>query len=318
MAHKGYQLSPEKLEQIYGVYQHDLAANFTATLRSDTYSFISPANVDHSGHYVLVTGASKAIGYAIALSFAKSGASGIALLARSPLDKLEQEIAAAAQAAGKPKPQVLKLYADITNQHEVEAAAAEYSKHFPRLDILVNNAGYLAQYDLIKDADPVDWWQSFEINVKGTFLVTRTFLPRMFKSSLKTILNMSSSTAFGPSPGASSYAVTKLVLSRLAELISIDCEEEGMISFSLHPGGVKSEMSRKLPDMFESFLNDAPELAADTVSWLTSERREWLCGRYINAGWDMEEFLARRDEIVKNGWLKVRLTVPDSPGMVAT
>jgi len=52
---------------------------------------------------------------------------------------------------------------------------------------------------------------------------------------------------------------------------------------------------------------DTPELAADTVSFLTSERRDWLAGRYISCTWDMPELLSRKDEIVDKNLLKLRM-----------
>lgn len=52
---------------------------------------------------------------------------------------------------------------------------------------------------------------------------------------------------------------------------------------------------------------DTPELAGDTIVYLTKEKREWLAGRYINCTWDMPELMAQKDEIVKGDKLKVRL-----------
>lgn len=54
---------------------------------------------------------------------------------------------------------------------------------------------------------------------------------------------------------------------------------------------------------------DTPELAGDTIVWLTSERRDWLAGRYVSCNWDMTELLARRDEIVEKDLLKLRLAL---------
>lgn len=54
---------------------------------------------------------------------------------------------------------------------------------------------------------------------------------------------------------------------------------------------------------------DKPELAADTIAFLTDERRDWLAGRYISCNWDMSEFLARREEIVEKDLLKFKMTM---------
>lgn len=56
-------------------------------------------------------------------------------------------------------------------------------------------------------------------------------------------------------------------------------------------------------------LTDSPELAADTIVFLTKGKRDWLAGRYVACPWNMEEFLAKREEIVKGDLLKVRMAV---------
>lgn len=58
-----------------------------------------------------------------------------------------------------------------------------------------------------------------------------------------------------------------------------------------------------------SALTDSPDLTGDTITFLTQERREWLAGRFLSCNWDMEEFLARKDEIVQGDKLKVRLVL---------
>jgi hypothetical protein len=61
--------------------------------------------------------------------------------------------------------------------------------------------------------------------------------------------------------------------------------------------------------IFVIVFTETPELSADTLVFLTSEKREWLSGRYINCTWDMEEVVAKKDEIVKGDKLKVKLVL---------
>jgi hypothetical protein len=56
-------------------------------------------------------------------------------------------------------------------------------------------------------------------------------------------------------------------------------------------------------------LIDKPDLAGDTLAWLTQERREWLGGRYVSVNWDMPEFIAKKNEIVQDDKLKMRIVV---------
>lgn len=57
------------------------------------------------------------------------------------------------------------------------------------------------------------------------------------------------------------------------------------------------------------WLHDTPELAANTFVYLTQQRQEWLRGRYVNVQWDMDEFFARKEEVVEKDLLRVRLAV---------
>jgi len=89
---------------------------------------------------VFISGASKGIGRATAISYAKAGASAIAIAARSDLKSLEQEIQKVARDAGKKEPKVLSVKLDVLDRASIEDAAKEVEKELGRLDILVNNA----------------------------------------------------------------------------------------------------------------------------------------------------------------------------------
>jgi len=64
-----------------------------------------------------------------------------------------------------------------------------------------------------------------------------------------------------------------------------------------------------MPAYTHPMLVDKPELAGDTLAFLTAERRDWLSGRYISGNWDMGEPLAKAEEIVRGDLLKVRLAL---------
>jgi hypothetical protein len=163
----------------------------TKTVHNDTYSAIDPTKQDLSGKAIFISGASRGIGRSIAISFAKAGASTIVLGARSSLDATETAVQQAAQDAGRPKPQVLKIKLEVTNPASVADAAAEVEKTAGRLDVLVNNAGVL-DMKMINDSNPETWWNVWEVNVKGPYLVARAFLPLMLKAedSLKQVITV--------------------------------------------------------------------------------------------------------------------------------
>ena len=78
---------------------------------------------------------------------------------------------------------------------------------------------------------------------------------------------------------------------------------------SFHPGGVATDLTSVLPDEMRYFLRDSVELSADSLVWLTKERREWLSGRYVSAEWDVTELEAKKDEVLKGDKLKVRMVL---------
>lgn len=130
----------------------------TTQVHSDTYAAIDPAKADLTGKAVYVSGASRGIGRSIALSFAKAGASFIAVSARSSLVEVERDIKQAASEAGRSEPHTLSLKVDVTDPELVRGASHEIERSFGKLDIVVNNAAILGDRTRIVDGDPDNWW----------------------------------------------------------------------------------------------------------------------------------------------------------------
>ncbi|MCJ1400677.1 hypothetical protein MMC11_003885 [Xylographa trunciseda] len=284
--------------------------NFTPTIHQDTYPFISPTSLSLHGKHVFITGASKGIGHATALSYAKAGASALGLSARSSFSSIVSEIASAAKAAGHPPPKVFTYEMDVTSRESIKAVAVQVAHDLDgRLDFLINNAGYLEVFTPIVDSDPDEWWKTWTVNVRGPYLVTRAFLPLMLKGGDKTIVNLSSVGAHATQPGASGYETTKLAVCRFTEFIVVEYGKQGVIAFAVHPGGVMTELASNMPKQSHGILIDTPEMAADVITFLTGEKRTWLAGRYISCNWDMEEFLKMEKDIVDRDLLKFRMAL---------
>lgn len=212
--------------------------DYTQTLHSDTYEAIDSSKANLHGKNVFICGASKGIGRSITLSFAKAGASCIAIGARSDQAALENDIKDAAAAAKKRPPKLLQIKLDVTDQKSIESAAENVENQFGRLDILVHNAGIFGTPGLIVDSDPVDWWKTWDVNVRGPYLVTRAFLPLMLKGGDKQIVNISSVGAHLNDAGLSSYQTSKLALLRFTEFVVSEYGEKGVLAFCIHPGNI--------------------------------------------------------------------------------
>ncbi len=304
-----------------------LGVNFTKIHHNDTYPFIDPATKsDHTGHYVFITGASKGVGKATALAFAKAGTAGIAVAARSNLSNLEPEIQSAAKEAGKKPPKVIVIHLDVLDYDSVQKAAKQIEKEFGRLDILINNAGYLNAWKPLLEADPGDYWMNFEINLRGVYWVSKALLPLMLRGGEKTIVNVTSAGAHGISKGGSGYQNSKFAVVRFTEYLMADYGDQGILAYAVHPCGARTEVALNMPeDMYicksyvffdysnvnanpKTDLTDTVEIASDTMCFLTAKRLEWLAGRYISCTWDMAEFLSREKEIIEGDKLRFRMT----------
>ncbi|RYO87192.1 hypothetical protein DL766_005459 [Monosporascus sp. MC13-8B] len=283
--------------------------NFAGTIHHDTYPAISSQNADMAGKSVLVTGASSGCGKAMAISFARAGACQIAILARRDMTELVAQLEQVAAGAGRSKPHVLVLRADQTDQVQVEAAAKQVELEFGSLDVLVNNAGYMEEWKPIAESDPADWWKSWEVNVKGPYLMCRSFIPLLLRGTAKTIVQVTSMGALSTGVGASAYQGTKAAIVRMSNHIRIEYGDQGLLVHNVHPGSVKTELSLTMPSQVHTLLVDTPEMCGDVIVWLTKERREWLQDRFVSSQWDMEGLEARRDEIVSQNLLRLHLRV---------
>ena len=85
--------------------------------------------------------------------------------------------------------------------------------------------------------------------------------------------------------------------------------DKGILAFAVHPGSIATEMAAKMPEEMMHIVVDTPEIAANTLTWLVRERRDWLAGRYFVCQWDVDELEAKKQEIVDGDKLKVRMVV---------
>ncbi|KAI2465394.1 hypothetical protein F4781DRAFT_409436, partial [Annulohypoxylon bovei var. microspora] len=162
----------------------------------------------------------------------------------------------------------------------------------------------------VPKSDTGSWWRTMEVNLKGVYLMSKYFVPLLLSTpeDLRTMVNINSVAAHSLRPMASAYGTSKLAVLKLTEFLMVEVGSKGLLAYSVHPGAVLTELAEKgMPPETLLALSDNVNLAGDTVTWLSSERREWLAGRYISSTWDMNELLQRKAEIVEGDKLKVRL-----------
>lgn len=212
--------------------------DFTDTVRGEPYPAIDSSKANFHGRSVFVCGASKGIGRAIAVAYARAGAPSITIGARSDLAPTEKAIGEAAAAVGKSPPKVLQVKIEVTDQTSVDSAVQEIEKTFHRLDIVVHNSGVFGAPAPIAESNPESWWNTWDVNVRGPYLVTRACLPLLLKGGDKQIVYVTSVGAWITNPGLSAYQSSKLALARFSEFVNVEYGEQGLVAFSIHPGNV--------------------------------------------------------------------------------
>jgi len=280
-----------------------LGSQFVKGMHRKVYPAIDPTNPNNSaaGKKVLITGASRGIGKAIALSWARAGAAGIIVTGRAVKDL---EAVAAELRETSPKTDVVALTADVTSEDAIVELYAKSKAHFGIIDVLICNAGVFnggkTDFPIIGTMDPKRWWFDLEVNVRGPYLMIHHFIKQFNGAEpTGTVIMLTSVAAGFLVPGVSAYSISKLVDFRLVEYL--DVEQPGIRAFAVHPGFVPTAMEL---DAFAAYTIDSPELTGGLSLYLSTPRADHLRGRYISVNWDVDDMEKHKEEIIEKGLLK--------------
>jgi NAD(P)-dependent dehydrogenase (short-subunit alcohol dehydrogenase family) len=208
------------------------------TTAYDAVDFKLPA-LSAAGKNVIITGGGSGIGAATALRFAQAGASSVNILGRRG-DVLNSTKASIESSVLNAK--VYTHIVDVTRKDSIEAAFGAIHASVGKIHVFVANAGYLPANELVKDAESIDWWKSFEINMLGSFLTTQAFLKiKAADSTLVSVASALSHVSFGP--GNSSYGASKLA--GIKFFAEVQLENPDVKVVSMHPGVIGTDMSKK-------------------------------------------------------------------------
>ena len=183
----------------------------------------------------VVTGAGRGIGREIALTLAREGAD-VALAARN--EEALDETHALVEALGR---NAFVSVTDVSDAAGVEASARRILEHFGHVDLLVNNSGVGGPSAALWETDPADWESTFAVNVTGTFLCCRAFLPSMIKRRSGSVVIIGSMTGKRPLWGRSPYAASKTALMGLTRTLAMETGPYGVRVNLISPGAVEGE-----------------------------------------------------------------------------
>jgi NADP-dependent 3-hydroxy acid dehydrogenase YdfG len=180
---------------------------------------------------VCITGASKGIGKATALAFAREG-SAIAISARSG-DLLETTAKEARELGAN----VFSYTGDMSNEEEIKSFIRDTKTNLGGLDILVNNAGFGYFYP-IAEFSTEDWDEMFNLNVRGLFIATREALPYLRNAGESVVVNVASLAGKNAFVNGGGYAATKHAVLGFSRCLMLEERKNGIRVLAICPGSV--------------------------------------------------------------------------------
>ncbi|WP_251878777.1 SDR family NAD(P)-dependent oxidoreductase [Achromobacter sp. Marseille-Q4954] len=185
---------------------------------------------------VLVTGAGRGLGAAIAQGFARQGAAVIVADVDAAL--AAATVQAIRAAGGKAADAVL----DVTDAAAVRDFAQRSATEHGNLDILINNAGISARAPFDDPKTPEIWERLMSVNLQGTFNVTHAFVEQL-KATRGAIVNLCSIVAYGCSISTAGYVVSKGGVRSFTEVLARDLAPHGVRVNAVAPGLMETEMT---------------------------------------------------------------------------
>lgn len=237
----------------------------------------------------LVTGASRGIGRELAVGLARAGLD-VAVLGRD--EARLRETAETIEAAGA---RATVMTADVRDLEQVRAAVGLAEAALGPIDLLVNNAGVIERDEVpVWDADPGEWWDVVEANVRGPFHCVRAVVPGMVERGRGRVVDLASGSSTRDSADYSAYYVSKTALLRLGGSLHAAGYDRGVRAFEVAPGVVRTRMTGGMAvhaDRTEwTEVADVVELV---VACARGDLDEWS-GRFLRAGADDVETLRAR------------------------
>ncbi|WP_343315155.1 SDR family NAD(P)-dependent oxidoreductase [Brucella sp. BE17] len=235
----------------------------------------------------LVTGASRGIGRAIAERLAAEGYRVFA----NDLEGRKADLADLATPVRDAGGLCEIVYSDVSDPNSVELMARDILTASGHLDLLVNNAGVRSVHQA-NEIEPDEWDRMFAVNAKGTFLVTKAFLPQFQERKTGRIVNIASIGGKRGGPGESHYCASKAAVINFTQALAVEVAKMGITVNAVCPGVIHTEMGRthlEDPETLRKVLEKTamgrvgyPHDVVGAVAFFASDDAAFITGQSLN------------------------------------
>lgn len=233
---------------------------------------------------ILVTGGSRGIGKAIAIKYAKNGYNVVLNYLSDSTD-----VKGLTKEFEENGAEVLCVKADVSKSDEVKELVEKAIQKFGRIDVLVNNAG-ITKDTLLMRMKEEDFDKVIDINLKGTFLVTKEVIPYMMKKRNGRIINLSSVVGVAGNAGQSNYAASKAGIIGFTKSLAKEVASRNIRANCVAPGFIETDMTSVLSDEIKANISSqipmkrmgTVEDVANVVYFLGNEESSYITGQTIH------------------------------------
>lgn len=232
------------------------------------------------GRVILVTGAGDGLGRATAIEAARCGAT-VILLGRT-IKKLEATYDAIEKIGG-PQPGIVPLNLNGASWNDHQNVADTLEQEFGQLDGLVHCATHFTGFMRLADVPPKDWLDGVQTNLTGAYVLTRSCLPLLEKSSDASIVFVTDTAGRAPKAYQGVYGITKAAIEAMSATWALEsATSHPQLRFnSFHPGAMRTAVRVKGFSGEGSDATPPPAAAARRLVWLLSEAGKGLSGKAL-------------------------------------
>ena len=227
------------------------------------------------GKVALVTGASQGLGRALALAYAKEGAS---VIVNSRSEGSIRPVAEEAEALGA---EVLAVAADVSDGEDAQRLVDEAVGRFGGIDVLVNNAGVLGPRVKIEEYPEDEWRRVIDANLTGPYLVSKRAIPHLREGG--SIINVVSGVSVEGRAGWGAYSVSKFGVEGLSQILAAELQERGIRSNAVDPGGMRTDMRAAAYPEEDPQTRITPEENTAVFLYLASDESKGVTGQRFKA-----------------------------------